>query len=105
MRETFFLYRATTGLRTPSHPSALWTLPGRNDTANNIGQVEFIMCDIGEPASGKKPQDLAVPSRPRFLGRGRPVVLQEHPDRLFDQLLIWDRYSFATHHPGPQREV
>src|SRR2546430_4866965 len=30
MRETFPLYRSTTGFSALSHPSALWTLPGRS---------------------------------------------------------------------------
>ena len=30
MRETFPLYRSTTGFSAFSHPSAVWTLPGRS---------------------------------------------------------------------------
>ena len=30
-----------------------------------------------------------------------PVMLQEHPDRLFDYVLGRHGYAFATRHPGP----
>ena len=32
-------------------------------------------------------------------------MVQEHPDRLFDDVLVRNGYGFATHHPGPQREL
>ena len=32
-----------------------------------------------------------------------PVMLQEHPDRLFDNVVGWNGYAFATRHPGPKR--
>src|ERR1700758_5658202 len=34
-----------------------------------------------------------------------PVMLQEHPDRLFDYVLFWNGYALATRHPGPQRQL
>src|ERR1700730_5584854 len=33
------------------------------------------------------------------------VGLQEHPYCLFDHVLVRDGYAFASHHPGPQREL
>ena len=39
MRETFPLYRSTTGLSTPSEPSALWTLPGRRVQRSGPGNA------------------------------------------------------------------
>src|ERR1700757_858818 len=34
-----------------------------------------------------------------------PVMLQEHPDRLFDYVLFRNGYALATRHPGPQRQL
>src|SRR5271166_4642516 len=45
----------------------------------------------------------AVPTVP-FRSRA-PVMLQEHPDRLFDYVLFRNGYALATRHPGPQRQL